>query len=71
MRANALAALPDSIAALERLRVLDLRANRLEALPDALADLPALEKVDLRWNRFIDPPPVTKRLRKRGCVVLA
>jgi Leucine-rich repeat (LRR) protein len=58
------------VAALPRLRVLDVRANGLTALPDALADAPALEKLDLRWNGLTALPPAAKRLEDRGCFVL-
>jgi Leucine-rich repeat (LRR) protein len=67
---NALEALPDSVGALDHLRMLDLRGNRLAALPDRLGELPCLEKLDLRWNRFLDPPPAAERLAARGCAVL-
>jgi Leucine-rich repeat (LRR) protein len=58
------------VAALPRLRVLDLRANGVTTLPDELADAPALEKLDLRWNELRALPPPAKALADRGCFVL-
>ena len=66
LRDNRLATV-ESLAALDRLVILDLRGNPLAALPEAA--WPKLDKLDLRWTPLGDSM-VADRLAARGVRVL-
>ncbi len=69
LRYSDLTALPDSIALLANLRLLDLTGNQLVSLPESIRELPRLEKLDLRWNKLIIYPDWLNQLEERGCIV--
>jgi RimJ/RimL family protein N-acetyltransferase len=68
-RRNLIDSIPDHLAALERLELLDLRVNRLATVPDWLADLPSLRKLDLRGNPLTRRPACADRLLAAGAIV--
>ena len=57
-----LAALPDAIHQLARLRHLDLTGNRISALPESLGDLTELESLHLDENQLTAIPRCVERL---------
>ena len=62
--------MPDWVARLRALEMLDRAHNALRTVPDALGDAPALEKLDLRWNDLRALPRAASALARRGCFVL-
>lgn len=58
-----LSVLPDTLAPLKKLEVLDLSLNQLQAVPEVLHSLVSLERLNLQYNRLVKLPVWIANLR--------